>query len=584
MKGFHIMSNQQNITLFLIALLLVPLAALQAAEVEPPLRVSDFSALGDGFHDDGPAIAAAFGAAKADGGASTVVFEKKTYRLGDNPMAWHYFQMLDHEDLVIEGGGATLLCAEGNLAFYFEGGRDITVRGLTLDTIKPTFTQGEVVAVDASGTLDVKVMDGYPEPPDEAFLTSNNYLAHGGGGRHMIVFEKGGEARNTAMGSDHLYIRNIARVSPGVFRFHVKEDYLPHFKGVSVGNWVSYGFNKANLPAAVVATKDKSASTYGQIAANRVGNITFEDLNIFSSLNGGIRVSDMFGDVALRKVRLVRKPGTRNLLSTVSDALHLMSIRGKLTVEGCEVEAPGDDCLNIGTLLENVMEVSKEDPKVMTLRTTDNRFYHYTIRPGDELQFLDMKTKRELAIAKVVEVTSDPRHRTHRVVLDHKVSDLDPSLVLVLNLNQMTSSAILRNNTMKPYMRNAMLVRARKMNIEGNHLDGTHGGVLGLNFCYSMEEIARLRDIRVTGNTIIGFGSYGLLLMNPFRDRDGGWDAQKIVITDNAFHVADAKAIRVCGVRNLSMEGNRFENKGMAAEQASKFVEISDCVDLQLKD
>jgi hypothetical protein len=71
----------------------------------------------------------------------------------------------------------TLLCAEGNLAFDFEGGRDITVRGLTLDTIKLTFTQGGVVAVDASGTLDVQVMDGYPEPPDEAFLT-----ASGGGG------------------------------------------------------------------------------------------------------------------------------------------------------------------------------------------------------------------------------------------------------------------------------------------------------------------------------------------------------------------------------------------------------------------
>jgi hypothetical protein len=47
----------------------------------------------------------------------------------------------------------------------------------------------------------------------------------------------------------------------------------------------------ANLSAAVVAAKDKSASIYGQIAANRLGNITFEDLNIFSSLNGGIRVS-----------------------------------------------------------------------------------------------------------------------------------------------------------------------------------------------------------------------------------------------------------------------------------------------------
>jgi len=73
-----------------------------------------------------------------------VCLGKKIYRLGDNPSAWHYFQMTGHEDLVIDGGGATLLCGEGTLAFLFEGGRGITVRGLVFDTIKPAFTQGEV--------------------------------------------------------------------------------------------------------------------------------------------------------------------------------------------------------------------------------------------------------------------------------------------------------------------------------------------------------------------------------------------------------------------------------------------------------
>lgn len=38
---------------------------------------------------------------------------------------------------MIEGNGATLLCGEASLAFYFEGGRDITLRGITFDTILP---------------------------------------------------------------------------------------------------------------------------------------------------------------------------------------------------------------------------------------------------------------------------------------------------------------------------------------------------------------------------------------------------------------------------------------------------------------
>lgn len=568
-----------------LLLVIVTLIAPLAADGKPPLRVSDFGARGDGLHNDGPAIAAAFEAAKADGVPTTVLFEKKSYRLGDNPVAWHYFQMLGHEDLVIDGRGATLLCQEGNLAFYFEGGRDITVRGLTFDTIQPTFTQGEVVAVDNSGSLDVKVMEGYPEPPDEAFLAANDYSAHGGGGRHMIVFEKGGASRNTRMGSDHLYISNITRVSPGVFRFHVKENYLPHFKGVSVGNWVSYGINKANLPAAVVAAKDKSASTYAQIAANRVGNIAFEDIDIFGSINGGIRVSDMFGDVTLRKVRIIRKPGTRNLLSVPSDALHLMNIRGRVIMEECEVEVAGDDCLNLGAQRDNIVELSASDRRIVTLRSTDNRYYYYTIREGDRLQFLDTASNRVLGVRTVAAVAFDRRKLTHTVTLDQEVPGLTLKTTQVMNLNQITASTVIRNNIVTPYMRNALLARAQNMTIEGNKLDCSRGGVFGLNLCYaSGEDDARLWNVRVAGNTFVCPDNVGLVALRRYRDEDGLPDTRNIKIIANVFHVGSAKAIRVSGVRNLSVEGNRFENQGVPVEQTAKFVEISDCVGLQIKE
>ena len=556
----------------------------QSPTPRPPLRVADFGALGDGVHDDGPAIAAAFKAAKADGIPSTVAFEQKVYRLGDNPTAWHYFQMIGHEDLVIEGGGATLRCGEASLAFYFEGGHDITVRGLTFDTVKPAFTQGEVVALNDSGTLDVKIMDGYPEPPEEAFLTTNRHEAHGGGGRHMIVFESGGNARNTRMGNDHLYTRNITRVSPGVFRFHVKEDYVTRMKGMVVGNWVSYGFNKVDLASNSITSKDKSASTYGQISANRVDNITFEKLDFLGSLNGGIRVSDMHGNVTLREVRVIRKPGTRNLLSTPSDALHLMNVRGKLLIENCVIEAPGDDCLNVGTLMERIVEVSKNDPKTMTLCTTDNRYYYYTIRKGDSLQFLDTKAKREIGIATVEKVKFDPQRRLHQIVIDRELTPFDPASALVLNLNQMTSATVIRNNVMAPYMRNAMLVRAQHMTIDGNKLDGSHGGVIALNFTYSMGEGARLRNVKVSRNTIAGFQSSALILANSYRDQQGALDVRDVAIINNVFHVRMPKAIRIRGVQNLTMEENNFEKNGKPVKQLLDYFETADCVNPKFND
>jgi hypothetical protein len=544
------------------------------------IRVADFGARGDGKHDDGPALIAALQAAKDDGVQSRVVLEKKIYRLGDDPTAWHCLSLIDHENLIIDGNGATLICGNASLAFHIKGGRNITLRGMTFDTERPSFSQGEVIAVDNSGTLDVKISYGYPEPPDEAFLQANKYEAHGGGGRHMIVFENGGVARNTRMGNDHLYIRNITRLSPGVFRFHVKEDYVPSMKGIAVGNGFTYGLNKVQLPTAVVAAKNQSASIYGQIAADHVENITFEKLDFLGSLNGGIRVSDMHGDVTLRQVRMIRKPGSGQLLSMPSDALHLMNIRGKLLIENCHIEAPGDDCLNVGTLLEKIVDYAPEVPNAMTLTTTDNHYYYYTIRKGDALQFLDIKANRVIGVAKVENVEFIAQRRSHRIVLDRALPALVPANVVVLNLNQMTSSTVIRNNVMTPYMRNAMLVRAQNMTIEGNKLDGSHGGVMGLNFTYSMGESARMRNVSIAGNTFSGFQSSAIIMANAYRDQQGVLEAQDFSITNNSFQLGSGKAMRVRGVLNLRMSGNRWEKLGKPVEEDASFIEIIDCMNV----
>lgn len=546
----------------LLGTALVGAQAVKAANTdrEATFHVHDFGAVGDGSHDDRPAILAVFDAAKQCPAQATVVFDRKRYFLGDNPEAWHAFVLQDRSNLVVNGNGATLVCADGNLAFHFNGGTNITVRGLTLDTAAPCMTQGEVVSVDGRGFMDVALMQGYPVPPDEAFLKANNHRAWGGGGRHMIVFENGGRARNTTMANDHLYIESIRKISDGVYRFHVKERYLSAFAGVEVGNWITYGHNRASLPAPVVAAKDTSASIYAQIAADRVQNLTLEDITIYGSLNGGIRVSDMPGDVMLRNIGIVRKPGTRNLLSTCSDALHLMNIRGHLIVEGCTVEAPGDDCLNIGTLMERVVERCASNPKQVTLRTTDNRYYYYTIQTGDRLQFINMQTDQILGTSAVTDVSFQRRNREHRVALDREIAGLDSEHVRVMNLEQMSRSTLLRDNTLKPFMRNAALVRAQNMTLSGNRFDCSAGGVHGVSTRHSMGENARLRNLRILDNTFICPANLSMLISSPFRIVDGSNDAQGVRIAGNTFRTRRAPAVRIDGVNGLAWHGNRFGN------------------------
>lgn len=106
-----------------------------------------------------------------------------------------------------------------------------------------------------------------------------------------------------------------------------------------------------------------------------------------------------------------------------------------------------------------------------------------------------------------MQVEFDPRRRSHRVAIDRQLPELDPATVRVLNLNQMTSSTVIRDNVMRPCVRNAMLVRAQRMRIAGNQLDGTRGGVMGLNFTHSSgdpEQAARRSKNTHPGNLVNG--------------------------------------------------------------------------------
>jgi hypothetical protein len=113
------------------------------------------------------------------------------------------------------------------------------------------------------------------------------------------------------------------------------------------------------------------------------------------------------------------------------------------------------------------------------------------------------------------------------------------------------------------------------MTIEGNTLDCSRGGVFGLNMNFaSGQDGARLRHVRVVGNTFRCPGNVGLIARRPYRDGNGVPDTRDIEISGNVFHVRAAKAIRVGGVEGLTVRANRLLKDGQAVRDPSAFVEI----------
>ena len=125
---------------------------------------------------------------------------------------------------------------------------------------------------------------------------------------------------------------------------------------------------------------------------------------------------------------------------------------------------------------------------------------------------------------------------------------------------------------------------AQNMTIENNILDCSRGGVIGLNLSYaSGGDDARLRNVRITGNTFSCPDNTGIVLLNPYQDGDGVYDARGIEITDNVFEVGVAKAIRISGVQTLTSRGNTFKQNGIPVKDASIFTVFSKCVDAMVE-
>jgi len=77
----------------ILAMMLVLAPALCADQSDFP--VAAFGAVGDGIHDDGPAIRQAIAAAVKAAPGSRVLLETKTYRLKENPTQDYQFELVN---------------------------------------------------------------------------------------------------------------------------------------------------------------------------------------------------------------------------------------------------------------------------------------------------------------------------------------------------------------------------------------------------------------------------------------------------------------------------------------------------------
>lgn len=387
-----------------LALLLAATAcALAAGEV----RVSPPA---DPAADAVPAIRAALERVRAEG-ASRLVLEPGTYQLYPRRAEEFFLHVSNHDpglrtaafplvglrDLEVVGTGARLVMhGQAFIAFLVRGSERIALRGFTIDWDRPLCLQAKVVAVDAADdSFDVETL------PECGAQIVAGQLVFGDGegwipGRNFLRAPwqtPSGQVWWQDTQWTHWVDPETARALP-------REAQLPlrpyNQKLGKAAVFEELGKNRFRLRHAAPSLPRLGTAfvSKGEIMPNRSTpalhvsrsrDIRIEDVTIHHAGGMGL-IAEETENVALRRYRLVRPPGSARLVSTTADATHFNQCRGRIVVEDSEFAHMLDDAINVHGVYARV-------DAALGPRTAGLLLYHFQqlgmefARPGDRLRF-----------------------------------------------------------------------------------------------------------------------------------------------------------------------------------------------------
>jgi len=543
------------------------------------LRVSDFGAIGDGKHDDGPAIRKAIQAATEAGEPVTIRLDPKTYRIAPRDDRWCAFAIEDARDITLDGRGATLLFHPGNRAFLIYRSEGIILRNFVVDFDPLPFTQGDVVAIDkARKEIHVRIHDGFPLPD----MTP---------GRHGAFIEKG-RHRYTHLWSYIGAIRPVSREGrlyavsgkkeagheDHILKTHVGERfvfpvvYRPH-KGFDDSRFI---IGREPHDQGVFHTNP--AGTF-QVRFSR--RCTLEHITVHASPAMVVRLTGTEG-VALRHIRLAYRPGSGRLMVGTTDGFHCKNNKTGPVIEHCTFEGLLDDSINISTMSEDVME-RLSDTEFHTCYS-DIAYYDSSVAAGDTLLVYDPVQSIFLGEARVTKVQFLRGHH-RRITIGRAVPGIADAKAAGRErctrfYVKRTSPAVVRGCTFRSQMKTALLLRTPVV-CEGNTVEDTAYGVHACN-SFRFGEGPLPYDQVYRGNRFRDVWIAAIQLVRQGHARPLAPAGGPILVEGNTIVQGNGHGIQAWNLRGVTLRSNRITMRP-DADPALRAIVLRSCADAAIR-
>lgn len=446
------------------------------------------------------------------------------------------FDCTGASDLVIDGHGCRLLIEGNVIPFLLRNCRNLTLRNIAIDWIRPGFTEVEVTAsgagfveFDGGGQLDVDrgrlvAVGGGSWPSSHLF--------------NMVAFDKkrreplAGSAENWNLERTH----RARRITGELFRLEGDLDFPPPPGGPAV---LMHGDRVA--PAVVI---------------DRSENIVLEDVTIHHALGMGV-IAQTSKDLTWRRLRVV--PSGDRLFSTWVDATHAVDCSGYLKIEDCEFRGMFDDGTNIHGVYHRVVEWLT--PRRVLMEAPHHQQWGIAfLQPGDVCRLSDPITLNPIATERVAEVVAR-NARFQEIEFESSPAIERQNPCVIHRYDPVFKVEISGTRICQNRGRGMLLSHAGKTHVRNNFLHCSGTAILVAPDAHYWWESGPAGELVIDGNEFDGCGyamcgEHVLTLDSP----PGPVPLHgRVVFTNNRVQAARPVLINAPRVANLEIANNRIE-------------------------
>jgi hypothetical protein len=405
------------------------------------LHVTDFGALGDGVHDDMPAIHNAVAAARAAGGGIIRFEKEKTYRvIGRDDLEYEaVFELVGAANIKIEGQGSTLVLQAPDGLANIRQARNIQIDGLLVDYDPLPYYQGAITDINIDEmTIDIVVPERYPVPLTGISESDSPFF-----GRSFIPDYPGARTGS----GENIYVESVTALEDNR---HLRLQVPKTAIGSDTPN--------AGMKKRLEDAKKRGATefvvphkNYGHLGGLtnilQSARVKFSNVRYYLVPYFWMRVKGNTGPVTFHNVDLQMKHPETELLASWRDGFHIKNARFGTLIDGCDMDgaAQYDDTFAIYTRIHNVTTIDTKSKK-LTLEAAfrDHKDLHTWLK-GDWVSVWNKDQTHLRGMARLVESQNVPEsEKRFHLTCEQLPSGIQPGDV-VINDEVLNRGTLIRN-------------------------------------------------------------------------------------------------------------------------------------------